>query len=34
MYDATYEQIGKKVRRWSDSCKADVDFTAWVRAIQ
>jgi len=34
MYDATYEQICKKVHRWSDSCEADVDFTAWVRVIQ
>ena len=32
-YHATYEQICKKVHRWSDSCEADVDFTAWVRAF-
>ena len=34
MNDATYEQLCQKAHRWSDSCVADVHFTAWIRAIQ
>jgi len=34
MSNKTYEKIRKKVDRWSYSCDADVDFTAWLKRFK